>query len=353
MKNKFNKFVFNILNFASKIKTGNKIKTSAASVLAGIIISLIVLLVFAPAPLSACIDFITGTFTSAFYFGTFLNTAVLLALAALGNSISIKSGNLNLGGEGQIYTGGFIASIIFASELPLPIAAVAGIVCAAASGIIQVLISALLRQFKKANVLLTSFLISAAIIPIIDSLISGKFRGQTGNLLATQFIPEKLRLLQILPPSPLNVSVFALPILCILFSYFLNHSKTGMRLKIWGTAPEFARYCGYSENKALYLSLIISGGMHGLTGAVAVLGTYYTCHSGFYAGMGWNALSCALIAQSEPALIIPASLVLSWLYTSAGRVSLMQGLQFDISSLIQGIILFCISINYIARKRRT
>lgn len=346
MKNSLQKFftVFSRL-------TPKKINTW--SVFAGIFISIAILLLSAPKPAEAAIDFVTGTFTSTFYFGTFLNTAVLLAFAALGDSISIKSGNLNLGGEGQIYTGGFIAAIIFTSPLPPVIAVISGLAAAAAGGAVQVLFSALLRQLKKANVLLTSFLISAAIIPVIDSLIAGKFRGQTGNLLATQFIPENLRLLQILPPSPLNVSIIAIPFLCVIFHIFLNKTKAGKRLIIWGAAPEFAHYCGYSENKSLYISLIISGAMHGITGGIAVLGTYFTCHSGFYGGMGWNALSCALLAQSEPLLIIPASLVLSWLYTSAGRVSLMQSIQFDISSLIQGIILFCISINYIARKRRT
>ena len=329
------------------------LKTAVFSIGTGIVISLCMLIFFAPSPSNAAVDFITGTFSSAFYFGTFLNSAVLLIIASLGNSVSLKSGNLNLGGEGQIYAGGFVAALIFSSKLP-PFASVAvSLMAAATAGALQTIICAFLRQIKKANVLLTSFLISAALIPLIDSLIAGKFRTQTGNLLATEFVPENLRLLQILKPSPLNVSLFFAPILCLDFHFFLHSTRTGRKLDIWGKAPEFARYCGYSENKALYMSLAISGAMHGLAGALAVWGTYHTCHSGFYAGMGWNALSCTLIAQSEPLLLIPASLILSWLYTSADRIALMQSIQFDISSLIQGIILLCISVNYIARKRRT
>jgi len=329
------------------------IRTSIISVLIGITISILILMFFAKEPGSAALDFITGTFSSPFYFGTFLNAAVLLCIAALGETVSIKSGNLNLGGEGQIYAGGFAAALVFTLPVPSSVAFLLGFAAAALSGTLQTLLAAFIRQFKKANVLLTSFLISAAAIPVIDSLIAGKFRGKTGNLLATEFIPENLRLLPILKPSPLNISVFAVPFLCAVFHLFVQRTKTGRQLTIWGTAPEFARYCGYSEKKSLFFSLAVSGAMHGITGALAVCGTYFTCHSGFYAGMGWNALSCTLIAQSEPILIIPASLILSWLYTSANRVSLMQGLQFDISSLIQGIILFCISVNYIARKRST
>ncbi|QTQ13572.1 ABC transporter permease [Treponema parvum] len=351
-----------MINFIKAIKALKdktpitNVRISAAAVSAGIIISIAFLLFFSKNPAKAAMDFITGTTASRYYLGSFLNTAVLLIVAGLGASIAIKGGNLNLGGEGQIYAGGFFVAVIL--TLPLPSYARKFIVPAAfsaacAAGAFQAILSALLRKFKKANVLLTSFLISAAVIPCIDSLIAGKFRDKTGNLLATQFIPENLRLAPLLKPSPLNISIFAAPLLCLIFHYFIYRTEAGRRLRIWGIAPEFARYCGYSEEKSMFLSLAASGAMHGLAGAIAVCGTYFTCHSGFYAGMGWNALSCALIAQSEPLLLIPASLILSWLYTSSGRVALMQEIQFDISSLIQGIILFCISFNYVARSRRT
>ncbi|QTQ12224.1 ABC transporter permease [Treponema parvum] len=347
-------FIKSIKNLKDKIIKTN-IKTSAAAVSAGIIISIAFLLLFSKNPARAAIDFVTGTATSRYYLGSFLNTAVLLIVAGLGASIAVKGGNLNLGGEGQIYAGGFFAAIILTLPLPSSAAIIipAAVSAACAAGAFQAVLSALLRKFKKANVLLTSFLISAAVIPCIDSLIAGKFRDKTGNLLATQFIPENLRFAQLLKPSPLNISIFAAPLLCLIFHYFIYRTDAGRRLRIWGIAPEFARYCGYSEEKSMFLSLAASGAMHGLAGAIAVCGTYFTCHSGFYTGMGWNALSCALIAQSEPLLLIPASLILSWLYTSSGRVALMQEIQFDISSLIQGIILFCISFNYVARSRRT
>lgn len=331
----------------------NTYKSSIISIAAGISISVLILLVFSPQPAAAALDFISGTFTSSYYFGSFLNTAALLMFAGTGAAVALKSGNLNLGGEGQIYAGGFIAAILLRSASCSAAMLIPAFIAAAAAGALQVLVSALLRKFKKANILLTSFLISAAIIPCIDSLIAGSFRSQTGNLLATAFISPNVRFLQILRPSPLNVSFFAAPAVCILCYFIIFKTNAGRKLQIWGTAPEFARCCGYSETKALFFPLIFSGVMNGLTGAAAVCGTYYTCHTGFYSGMGWNALSCALIAQSNPLMLIPASLILSWLYTSTGRVSLMQGLPFDISSLIQGIILFCISIHYISRRRRT
>jgi riboflavin transport system permease protein len=330
-------------------------KSSSLAFVSGVLISAIILLIQTKNPATAIADFLTGSFTSVYYFGLMLNTAALFATAGAGEAVALKSGNLNIGGEGQIYAGGFITAILLVhiTGIPVPVAIFTAIVAAAGISAVLALFSALLREFKGVNILLTSFLISAASIPFIDSLIAGTFRDKTGNLLATPAIPESERFLPILPPSPLTLIIIIAPLICILTWYIVYKTAGGRHLRIWGIAPEFARYCGYSEHKTVCLSLAVSGALHGLTGFLAVCGTYYTCHSGFYKNMGWNALSCALIAHSNPLAVIPASLILSWLFTSADRVALTQNLGFDISSFLQGIMLFCISINFIARRRRT
>ena len=90
-------------------------------------------------------------------------------------------------------------------------------------------------------------------------------------------------------------------------------------------------------------SALLSGALHGLTGAAAILGTYFTCHQGFYSGMGWNAFSAALIASANPLALIPSSLLMGFMTTYANRYALFHNFGFDISSLIQAIILLIIA----------
>ena len=47
-----------------------------------------------------------------FYFGNTLNYAGLLMLCALGSAFAIKNGQMNLGGEGQVYAGGFVSAVL-------------------------------------------------------------------------------------------------------------------------------------------------------------------------------------------------------------------------------------------------
>ena len=149
-----------------------------------------------------------------YYLGSALNLSALYMIAGTGALISIKSGDFNLGGEGQIYLGGFVSAVILANTNLPPFAAVllalaAGIACSA----LLAALSAVFKILRNADFLFTSFIASAAIIPFIDGLISGPARSKTDNLLATAFIPEAVRL-PALHTWNLN-GVFALCGLCV------------------------------------------------------------------------------------------------------------------------------------------
>ncbi|MBR1912476.1 MAG: ABC transporter permease, partial [Treponema sp.] len=266
-------------------------------------------------------------------------------IAGTGSAIAIRSGNMNLGGEGQVYIGGFTGCIILnVMKGPASVVFITALFASAASGAIMATFSALLKELRGAKVLLTTFLFSAAVIPLVDGFITASKKSSETNMLALPYIDDAYKMKQWLSPSPLTASFVLAIIVCILAWHLMYKTDFGRKMSIWGTAPLFARYCGYSSAINSSITLAASGALHALTGFFAVTGTYYTCHKGFYTNMGWNALNVALIAKSNPLTAIPTSIVLSWLFTSASRVSLTQGFSFDIAGIVQGIILFSIAI---------
>ena len=279
-----------------------------------------------------------------YYLGSALNLSSLYMLAGCGALISIKSGDFNLGGEGQIYLGGFISAIILANcRLPVFFAILFAVAASFICSAVLAAFSAVFKIFRNADFLFTSFISSAAIIPFLDGLIGGPARSKTDNLLATPFIPEAVRLSSILKPSPLNASFIIALIFCIGLWFLLNRTTWGRQICILGISPEFSRYAGFACRKLSMTSAILSGGLHGLAGAAAILGTYFTCHQGFYSGMGWNAFSAALIAGTNPLALIPSSFLMGFMTTYANRYALFHNFGFDISSLIQAVILFMIA----------
>lgn len=274
-----------------------------------------------------------------------LGLSAIYMLGGLGALISIKNGDLNLGGEGQVYLGGFLTAILlnrFAS-LPVFIALPFVFLIVFISGALLGLISAAMKTLKGATPLFTSFIISCAIIPLIDGAIAGPFRTKQGNLLATQFVPEQFRFSSIWEPSTLNGFIFVALLLCTGAYFFFYKTSFGRKLCIKGVSESFSQYCGYNNSLITGFSLGISGGLMALAGAVTVCGTYYTCHSGFYAGIGWNSLSAALISGGNPIFLIPSALFMSAITTYSNKYALLTNLGFDLSSMLQGVILFLIA----------
>ncbi len=288
--------------------------------------------------------------------GIILALSALYMTAGTGNAICLKSGKFNLGGEGQIYAGGFVCAVIldaFGKLGPTGTAGPAGIpaffaitlafIAAATISTLLVLISTLLEKKRGASFLLTSFIVSSAIIPLIDGLIAGPFKGDGGNLIATNYIIDKYQFAFIIPSLSLSPYFFVAIILCIVGGFFIFRTTFGKQICIYGQAKEFALYTGLSENSILYSATAASGALNGITGAAAVMGTYFFCSPGFYSGMGWNALAVAMIARLNPFFVIPSSLFLATLTTAADQYALFHNFDFDISGLIQAVIIFAIA----------
>jgi simple sugar transport system permease protein len=303
--------------------------------------------------------FFTAVFTSTYWLGTWLNTATLIACAALGAAIALQSGNLNLGGESQIYLGGFVTALWLnhflpatqASSLIIIVVFLSALLVALICGILVTLLAALLKRWHGINEMITTFLISATLIPILDYAVSGPFRDTTQNLLATPEIADFFKLTHLLSISDLNTSFIFVILLAFLLFFVLYKTQKGNRLQICGLAPEFAFASGYKVDMASCIGLSTSGALHSLTGFIAIVGTYYSCYKGFYSGIGWNALSVALIAHSNPLAIFPVTLLLSFIYTSSDAVMLTSGASFDFESILQGLILLFVSIQIIKRQK--
>lgn len=324
------------------------------SFLAAVAVVLVLLLLNSDRPFESLCSFFAVPFSASYYFGTWLNSAALLSFAAVGMCVSFRCSCFNLGGEGQIYLGGFIAAIMlnaFSGVQPFVALTATFLVTVLVSCAIG-LLSGLLKIYRNINELLSSFLISSAILPLVDYAVSGPLRDSKGMLLATPFIDKTFRLKSILKPSALNVSFFVVILISVLTGLFLFFTRKGYQLRCTGKAPEFSEYCGFSTEKLYVSSMCFSSVMHGLSGFFAVIGTYYTCHEGFSAGMGWNALSIALIAKSNPFFVLPSALLLAYIITATDCAVLENSMSLNSTFLVQGVVLIVVSAQFIIEQKK-
>jgi simple sugar transport system permease protein len=325
---------------------------------AAVLLTVLIIIFNSPRPPHTLRAFFIGPWASPWFLGNTLDHMSLLLTASLGIALAFRGGCFNLGGEGQIYLGGLAAALVLllggAGESPAPLAgntAAFGLLCLAAlaaltTGGIMGAVSGILKRKFHANELITSFLLSAALTPLGDYLISGPLRDPRGNLLATPRFPLNRLLLRFLPPSNLSVSFAFALILVIGGHLFINKTAPGYRFRIAGAAPDFARYGGIRPELYWSPALTVSGALSGLTGFFAVAGTYGLCHLGFPGGLGWNAIAVALIARNNPLALFPAALIYGWLKAGSDSALLASELNFETAAFIQAVVLLLATVHF-------
>jgi simple sugar transport system permease protein len=288
--------------------------------------------------------FFLGPLRNLYYFGNMLNSAIPLIFGGLGVSIAMQANCFNLGGEGQIYTGAFVTTVaaLALAPLGLPGAVLALAAGAAVSGLAAGL-SGFLKVRWNTSELITTFLLSNALILITSYFITGPFLDPATNLQSTRKIPENFRLPLILSPSNLSAALCFALAAADLVSIFLYRSKRGYELRMSGINKVFARYGGINTSGGIVLALFLSGLLYGLGGGMAIYGTYHSTIKEFSTGMGWNGLAVALIARNRPQAVIPAAIFFAWIGSGARIAMQFSDVTFEIASIVQSVVFFLVT----------
>jgi simple sugar transport system permease protein len=256
----------------------------------------------------------------------------------------MKSNNFNLGGEGQIYSGAFIATITALALAPLGIpGALAALLAGALFAGIAAGISGLCKARWNTSELITSFLLSNVLMLIVNYLVTGPFLDPQTNLQSTRKISESFRLPLILKPSNLSAAFFIAIAAAVLGQLFLSQTRRGYEIRMAGDNEMFARYGGINTKLNTVLAMSLSGAFYGLAGGLAVFGTYYGTIKEFSSGMGWNGLAVALIARFKPLAVIPASIFFAWIGSGARIAMQNSDITFEVASIVQSVVFFLIT----------
>jgi len=304
-----------------------------------ILLIVLLVLLFSDNPLKTLFFFFIGPFINIFSFANMLNAVTPLIFGGLAVTIAMKTGNLNLGGEGQVYFGAFITTItaLALSSLGAAAALIAVIAGSLCSGILAALCGFCKAKWKT-NELITTFLLSCAVIPIVNYFITGPFMDPYTSLLSTRKIAENMTLPALIKNTNLSSGLLIALVFVPIVHFFLNKSKMGYEFRITGINELFARYGGIKTKLNTVISMAMSGFLYGLAGSISILGTYHAAIKEFSSGLGWSGLTVALIAGFSPVSVIPCAIFLAWINSGARIAMQNTGLTYEIAVIVQAVI---------------
>ncbi len=229
----------------------------------------------------------------AMFLVSLVSNAVPYVLAAMGGTISERSGVVNIALEGKLLVGAFCCAVGGIESGSVVVGALCGVV----------------------GGMLTGALYSLAVLRFrADQIVA----GVAINLMALGLTRYLLKLLYgssaNSPPSPgfegslwTNTMLYLVVALVIAFQVVFTRTRFGLRLRAVGEHPEAATTLGLSVMKIRWTAVLIAGGITGLGGAWLVLE-----NNGFIAdmssGRGYIALAAVIMGSWRPKFVAFACL---------------------------------------------
>ncbi len=308
-----------------------------------LIFGTIVFAILGKDPLVALYAFFVMPLTNLHGVSELLVKATPLVLIGIGLSIGFRANVWNIGAEGQLTIGaifgGGLAIYFHDSDslFLLPGMIVAGII----GGMVWAAIPALLRTRFNANEILTSLMLSYVAVLFLSYLVHGPWRDPGGyNFPETRLFPDAGTLPTLISGTRVHLGgVFAL---LVVFSGWIILSKAviGLQLRVVGLAPAAARFAGYNENKLIWFSLLLSGGLAGLAGLSEVSGPIGQLIPTISPGYGFTAIIVAFLGRLHPVGVLLSGLVLALTYLGGEMAQIEIGTPAAVTGLFQGALLF-------------
>lgn len=274
--------------------------------------------------------------------------AVPLIAAGLGIALSFRAGLFNIGGQGQILMGAAAAGWVGFSfdgpaALHIPLTVLAGIVGGAVwGGIVGVL-----KARTGANEVVVTIMLNYVALYLVSFLLRtpGLLQAPgSANPISPATKDSAVFPALFGPRYGINLGFVVAIIAVVVVWWLVNKSSLGFRFRTIGENPRAARVAGMSVPALTIWVLVISGALVGIAGAYQVQGAVTSGFtSGIDAGIGFDAITVALLGRSKPWGVFWAAILFGVLKNGGYAMQAANGIPIDIVGVIQALIVLFIA----------
>lgn len=298
----------------------------------------------------------------------------IIMFGSMGEILTEKSGNLNLGVPGIMYLGafaGFASAYLYENSTDAPIGIVCillALICSFAAAAFGGLIYSFLTITLRANQNVTGLALTTFGMGVANFFGAYLLQGEvyTAAPITNAAFTAKIPGLSTIPVVgealfSYGFLAYAAIILAVVLHWFLNKTRSGLNLRAVGENPGTADAAGINVVKYKYAATVIGAGISGIGGLYYVLdynnGIWAT--TGQIEALGWLAVALVIFTTWRPLNAIWGAYLfglLYWLYNflpkllGATDVERTQSLYQMIPYLVTILVLIVVSMR---RKRES
>jgi simple sugar transport system permease protein len=313
------------------------------ALLVTVLIGVLLFVALGKDPVAGLRVFFWDPIKSPYALGELTVKATPLLLIALGLAVCFRSNVWNIGAEGQYVLGAIAASgvALMADKgssswivLPVLLAGVLG-------GMFWAGITAWLRDRFNANEILVSLMLVYVAVMLLSFIVSGPWKDPQGyNFPQSRTFDAATRIPRLFAGSRVSIGIFIALAGVACVWVFLFRTRAGFAQQVGGLAPAAARYAGFSSRRALWVALLVSGGMAGLAGALEVAGPIGQLTPYVPAGYGFAAIIVAYVGRLHPVGMVLSAVLMSMFYIGGELAQSRLGMPRSLTGVFQGLLLF-------------
>jgi simple sugar transport system permease protein len=284
-----------------------------------------------------------------------LNQAVTYYLAGVAAAIGFKMMLFNIGIDGQYRLAVFVAAVVGgALHLPGIIQIIVIMFVAIVVGGIWAGIAGYLKVKRGVSEVISNIMLNFIAGGLISYLLSPKRWGTQlpgSSNLSTRMIPKNswLPTLHIFGGEVYSFGFVAI-VVGIAYWILLNRTVFGFNLRATGLSFRASRASGVNAPSMIFVTMLISGCVAGLTGLGTLLSDTHNYSLAFPSGYALTGLALALLGRNHPLGIAFAAFFWSFLERSANILDI-NGVPNEIITMMQGTIVLSIVVAYEVVKR--
>jgi simple sugar transport system permease protein len=196
---------------------------------------------------------------------------------------------------------------------------------------------------------ITTIMLNYIAINITDYLADGPWKDTSpGNVVARTPNIDPAAVIGNLGPVPIGFIIAILAAFVVW--WLLGKTTVGFEIRMVGLNPSAARYAGIKVAKTLILTMVISGFLAGMGGAVETLGVVGRYQPGFNIGLGFDGITVAMLGKTNPFGVIPAAILVGAMKAGSAEMQFASGVAKEITDVIQALILFFVAADVIVRS---
>lgn len=299
-----------------------------------------------------------GFFSSANTMGMGVRMEILqaapLVMTGLSVAFAFKTGLFNIGAAGQYTVGAFFALY---SAIVLKMPWWACLVMSAVGGAIWGAIPGLFKAYLNVNEVITAIMFNWIGLYGVNTLIYQQGSGPMFNLKTTKtFTLKEASPASILPTFNVNIGgkdyfgklfmpsigIFIAIVVAVIIWVIINKTTFGYELKACGFNKNAAKYAGINEKKNIVLSMTIAGALAGLGAGLFYLSgskEWEPLVSTALPAMGFNGISVALLASSDPIGCIFSAIFIAHITVGGGFMT-AKLFPSEVADIISGVVIY-------------